>query len=59
MPDYIELFYYADQASFQAHNPDNDEVFEAAEKDRADTWLNGELDVPLVFQGAIEQEAKR
>ena len=58
MPDYIELFYYADQASFDGHNPNNDVFFKAAEEDRAATWQNGELDVPWVYSGSIEAEVE-
>lgn len=56
MPKYIEIFYYADQAKFEAHNPGSDPIFAAAEEDRANTWKNGELDIPWVYSGAIDKE---
>lgn len=59
MPDYIELFYYDNETNFKAHNPGADSVFAAAEQDRADTWRNGELNIPWVYTGAITNEAMK
>lgn len=54
MPEYIELFYYADKEGYEGQK--TDENFIAAEEDRANTWLNGELDVPWSYSGQIVKE---
>ena len=47
------MFYYADKASYDAHNRNDDPIFAAAEAEREADWLNDELTFPWVYKGAI------